>query len=289
MSILINKNTRVVCQGLTGKKGSFHSDIDMKYGTKIVSGVVPGKGNTYHLGIPIFDTVKEAVFYTKANTSVIYVPAIFCKEAILEAVDSGIELIIVITEGIPILDMMVVKKKLQENQDIIMIGPNSPGIISPGQCKIGIQPYSIHKIGAVGIISRSGTLMYEAVDQISRLGIGQSTCVGIGGDMISGCDFIEILPLFEDDIDTKVILMIGEIGGNREEKAASYIQSKVTKPVLAYIAGLHVPRDQQMGHAGAILENVDLDIEEKMKFLEKNGIEVIQNISKIGENIRKYF
>ncbi|KIE63837.1 succinate--CoA ligase subunit alpha [Candidatus Riesia pediculischaeffi] len=289
MSILINRNTRVVCQGLTGRSGSLHSKIDVNYGTKIVSGVVPGKGGTYHFGVPIFETVKEAVFHTKANTSVVYVPSYSCKEAILESIDSGIKLIIVITEGIPTLDMMIVKERLREKEGVILIGPNSPGVISPGKCKIGIQPHFIHRKGGIGIVSRSGTLMYEAVDQITKSGLGQSTCVGIGGDMISGTDFISMLRLFENDPQTEAILMIGEIGGDREESAAFYVSREVTKPVIAYIAGLYAPHDQQMGHAGAILEDKDRDVEEKIEILKSQGVKVVRRISRIGEEVRSVF
>ena len=244
MSILIDKNTKVICQGFTGSQGTFHSEQAIAYGTKMVGGVTPGKGGTTHLGLPVFNTVREAVAATGATASVIYVPAPFCKDSILEAIDAGIKLIITITEGIPTLDMLTVKVKLDE-AGVRMIGPNCPGVITPGECKIGIQPGHIHKPGKVGIVSRSGTLTYEAVKQTTDYGFGQSTCVGIGGDPIPGSNFIDILEMFEKDPQTEAIVMIGEIGGSAEEEAAAYIKEHVTKPVVGYIAGVTAPKGKR--------------------------------------------
>ena len=246
MSVLINKDTRVICQGFTGGQGTFHSEQALSYGTQLVGGVSPGKGGTTHLGLPVFNTVRDAVEATGATASVIYVPAPFCKDAILEAIDAGIKLIVTITEGIPTLDMLDVKVKLQET-GVRMIGPNCPGVITPGECKIGIMPGHIHKPGKVGIVSRSGTLTYEAVKQTTDEGFGQSTCVGIGGDPIPGSNFIDILEMFQNDPQTEAIVMIGEIGGNAEEDAAAYIKAHVTKPVVSYIAGCHCPSRQADG------------------------------------------
>ena len=252
MSILINAETRVICQGFTGSQGTFHSEQAIAYGTRMVGGVTPGKGGQTHLGLPVFNTVSEAVAQTAANASVIYVPAPFCKDSILEAAYAGIELIVCITEGVPTLDMLDAKVKCDE-LGVRLIGPNCPGVITPGECKIGIMPADIHLPGRVGIVSRSGTLTYEAVKQTTDVGYGQSTCVGIGGDPIPGSHFIDILGLFEDDAATEAIVMIGEIGGTAEEEAAEFIRSNVSKPVVSYIAGVTAPKGKRMGHAGAII------------------------------------
>lgn len=288
MSILINKNTKVICQGFTGSQGTFHSQQAIEYGTKLVGGVTPGKGGTVHLGLPVFNTVKEAVDATGATASVIYVPAAFGKDSILEAIDAGIKLIVCITEGIPTLDMLVVKEKLKET-DVIMIGPNCPGIIVPDECKIGIMPAHIHLAGHVGIVSRSGTLTYEAVKQTTDIGLGQSVCIGIGGDPIPGSDFISILALLEQDPQTKAIVMIGEIGGSAEEEAAEYIKKYVSKPVVAYIAGVSAPVGKRMGHAGAIISGNKGTAEEKVKLLKTAGITVVNSLTEIGEAVKKQF
>ncbi|MFP3013953.1 MAG: succinate--CoA ligase subunit alpha [Arsenophonus sp.] len=286
MSILIDKNTKIICQGFTGNQGTFHSKQAIAYGTKIVGGITPGKGGTTHLGLPVFNTVREAVKATGATTSVIYVPARFCKDSILEAINSDIKLIITITEGIPTLDMVTVKAKLDETL-VRMIGPNCPGIITPGECKIGIQPGHIHKPGKVGIVSRSGTLTYEAVKQITDIGLGQSTCVGIGGDPIPGSNFIDILKLFQADPQTEAIVMIGEIGGTAEEEAATYIKEHITKPVIAYIAGITAPKDKRMGHAGAIISGGKGAANEKLSTLEAAGVKTVRNLALIGEAVKK--
>ncbi|WMY96990.1 MAG: succinate--CoA ligase subunit alpha [Arsenophonus sp.] len=286
MSILIDKNTKVICQGFTGNQGTFHSKEAIAYGTKIVGGVTPGKGGKTHLGLPVFNTVREAVESTNATASVIYVPARFCKDSIIESINSGIKLIVTITEGIPLLDMLMIKVKLKENK-VIMIGPNCPGIITPGECKIGIQPSYIHKIGTIGVISRSGTLTYEVVKQISDVGLGQSTCVGIGGDSIVGSSFIDILKLFNEDLKTEVIVMIGEIGGTAEEEAAIYIKKNITKPVVAYVAGVTAPKNKRMGHAGAIITGGAGGAKEKFFLLEKSGVIVVHNFVEIGNVVKK--
>ena len=288
MSILINKDTKVICQGFTGSQGTFHSEQALAYGTKLVGGVTPGKGGTTHLGLPVFNTVKEAVDATGATATVIYVPAAFGKDSILEAIDAGIKLIVCITEGIPTLDMLIVKEKLIQH-DVVMIGPNCPGIIVPDECKIGIMPGHIHLAGKIGIVSRSGTLTYEAVKQTTDIGLGQSVCVGIGGDPIPGSDFISILKLFQQDPKTEAIVMIGEIGGSAEEEAANYIKDNVTKPVVAYIAGVSAPTGKRMGHAGAIISGNKGTAAEKTKALQAAGITVVSSLAQIGEAIKKHF
>ena len=284
MSILIDKNTKVICQGFTGSQGTFHSEQAIAYGTKMVGGVTPGKGGTEHLGLPVFNTVREAVEATGATASVIYVPAPFCKDSILEAIDAGIKLIITITEGIPTLDMLTVKVKLDE-AGVRMIGPNCPGVITPGECKIGIMPGHIHQPGKIGIISRSGTLTYEAVAQTTKLGLGQSTCIGIGGDPIPGMNQIDCLKLFQEDPQTEAIIMIGEIGGTAEEEAAEYIQSHVTKPLVGYIAGVTAPKGKRMGHAGAIISGGKGTAEEKFIAFEKAGMAYTRSPAELGSTM----
>ena len=281
MSILIDQDTRVICQGFTGSQGTFHSEQAIAYGTKMVGGVTPGKGGQTHLDLPVFDTVAEAVAETQARASVIYVPAAFCKDSILEAANAGMQLIVCITEGVPILDMLDAKVKCDE-LGVRLIGPNCPGVITPGESKIGIMPADIHLPGKVGIVSRSGTLTYEAVKQTSDVGYGQSTCVGIGGDPIPGSHFIDILGLFQKDPGTEAIVMIGEIGGTAEEEAAEFIRTNVTKPVVSYIAGVTAPKGKRMGHAGAIISGGKGTADEKFAALEAAGVRTVRSLADIG-------
>ena len=281
MSILINKHTKLICQGFTGKQASFHSEQALAYGTQLVGGVTPGKGGQQHLGLPVFDTVRDAVDMTGADASVIYVPAPFCKDAILEAVAAGIRLVVCITEGIPTLDMLDVGEEVRA-AGVRLIGPNCPGIVTPGECKIGIMPGEIHLPGKVGIVSRSGTLTYEAVKQTTDIGFGQSTCVGIGGDPLPGTSFIDCLQAFENDPQTEYIVMVGEIGGSAEEEAAEYIQAHVSKPVVAYIAGATAPTGKRMGHAGAIIAGGKGTAAEKFAALEGAGVRTVRSPTELG-------
>jgi len=285
MSVLVDKNTRLIVQGLTGREGSFHAQQMIEYGTKVVAGVTPGKGGGEHLGVPMFNTVGDAVRATKANASVIFVPPPFAADAILEAADAGLPLVICITEGIPTLDMVRVAAALKNNPRTRLIGPNCPGIISPGKCKIGIMPGMIHKEGHVGVVSRSGTLTYEAVDQLTRLGIGQSTCIGIGGDPIIGTSFLDAIKMFHEDRDTHAIVMIGEIGGNAEEVASEFIKKHVKKPVVGFIAGQTAPPGRRMGHAGAIISGGQGTAADKYKAMRAAGIHTVQSPAEIGHTL----
>ncbi len=288
MAALIDKRTRVICQGFTGREGTFHSEQALAYGTKLVGGVTPGKGGQRHLGLPVFNTVRDAVAKTCAEASMIFVPAVAAADAILEAADAGIKLIVCITEGIPIQDMLCVKAALAQ-RDVRLIGPNCPGIITPGECKLGIMPGAIHSKGIIGIVSRSGTLTYEAVMQTTRQGLGQSTCIGIGGDPIHGMSFVDCLALFEQDRQTKGIILVGEIGGTAEEEAAVYIREAVRKPVVAYIAGMLAPPGKRMGHAGAIIAGGRGTAMAKIEALEAAGVAVVRNPTEMGRRMLEFF